>query len=189
MVDHRKASRAPGSEVQRALAANLRRLRIARGLSLSELARNTGIGKATLSGIENGRANPTVETVAGLAGALRIPLAELLGETPLGEVRIVRAAQRGSEQPAGTPLRRLDASPPGAGLEVAEIALGAHEVHLCDAGVNGSRAHVYALQGKLITGPVARLTELGAGDYASFPADVPHLYEAVRHPARALVLT
>jgi len=33
------------------------------------------------------------------------------------------------------------------------------------------------------------VTELGAGDYASFPADVPHVYESGRHPARALVLT
>jgi transcriptional regulator with XRE-family HTH domain len=171
------------------LAANLRRQRIARGLSLSELARNTGIGKATLSGIENGRANPTVETVAGLAGALRIPLAELLGETPIGEVRIVRASERSSEPREGTLRRLLEAIPAGRDLELSEIALGARELLLCDAGANGSRAHVYVLHGKLITGPAARPSELSPGDYASFPADVPHLYEAVRHPARALVLT
>ena len=31
--------------------------------------------------------------------------------------------------------------------------------------------------------------ELASGDYASFPADVPHVYEAARHPARALIVT
>src|ERR1700761_3732742 len=76
--------------VRERLASNLRRLRIARRLSLSELARATGMSKATLSGIENGRANPTVETLAGLAGALRISVTELLDELPLGEVRIAR---------------------------------------------------------------------------------------------------
>jgi quercetin dioxygenase-like cupin family protein len=45
------------------------------------------------------------------------------------------------------------------------------------------------LQGKLITGPVELSTELAAGDYASFPTDVPHLYEAGRTPARALVIS
>jgi transcriptional regulator with XRE-family HTH domain len=51
---------AAASPLQDLLAANLRRLRIARHLSLSELARATGMSKATLSGIENSRANPTV---------------------------------------------------------------------------------------------------------------------------------
>ena len=176
------------SDVQGLLAANLRRLRIARHLSLSELARATGVSKATLSGIENGRANPTVDTLAGLAAALGVSLAELLAELPLGEVRVVRAAHGRLERPGGLTSRLLDAVA-GGGLEVSEIALRAHEAHELDARQGGSRAHVYVLQGKLLAGPVERITELGAGDYASFPADVPHLFEAGRHPARALVLS
>jgi transcriptional regulator with XRE-family HTH domain len=183
MVDVQSANGA-----QELLAVNLRRLRIARHLSLSELARATGIGKATLSGIENGRANPTVDTLAALAGALRISLVELLEQSPLDEVRIVRAAQGWSEQRDGVPQRLLDAIASGAGMEVAEIALAARQMHEADAKANGSRAHVYVLQGKLIAGPVERSTELGPGDYASFPADVPHVYETGRHPARALLL-
>jgi quercetin dioxygenase-like cupin family protein len=45
------------------------------------------------------------------------------------------------------------------------------------------------LEGKLIAGPVERVTELSAGDYASFPIDVPHVYETGRAAARALLLT
>jgi quercetin dioxygenase-like cupin family protein len=45
------------------------------------------------------------------------------------------------------------------------------------------------LDGKLIAGPVERVTELEAGDYASFPVDVPHVYETERAGARALVIT
>src|SRR3954468_17411658 len=78
--------------LQAQLAANLRRLRIARHLSLSELARATSMSKATLSGIENGRANPTIETLSALAAALRVPLVELLEEPPVPPVRVVRAA-------------------------------------------------------------------------------------------------
>src|SRR5437660_3180036 len=102
MIDER-----PNGEVgvHQLLAANLRRLRIARHLSLSELARATGISKATLSGIENGRANPTVDTLAGLASAMRISLIELLEELPLGEVRIVRAAQTPIDGDDGLPRR------------------------------------------------------------------------------------
>ena len=174
--------------VQGRLAANLRRLRIARHLSLSELARATGISKATLSGIENGRANPTVDTLAGLAGALRISLVELLEEPPLGEVRIVRATQAVTADGEGPRRRALDSIGVTGSLEIAELALGAHELYELEARASGARSGIYMLQGKLIAGPVERVSELGPGDYASFPADVPHVYEARRTAARALLL-
>ena len=172
--------------VQGVLAANLRRLRIARRLSLSELARATSISKATLSSIENGRANPTVDTLSGLAGALRVSIAELLEEPPLGEVRIVRAAQARFSQVDGIPQRGLFAED---ALRLSEISLAAREARELDAKAVGSRAHLFVLEGKLIAGPVERITELAGGDSASFPTDVPHVYEAGREPARALLLS
>jgi transcriptional regulator with XRE-family HTH domain len=181
MVDHQA--------IQGVLAANLRRLRIARHLSLSELARATRISKATLSSIENGRANPTVDTLAGLSGALRVSIAELLEELPLGEVRIVRGAQARVSQVDGMPQRGLDELAVDGELRLAEISLGARQARELDAKPVGSRAHLFVLEGKLIAGPVERITELAGGDYASFPTDVPHVYEAGRAPARALLLS
>jgi len=101
MVDHDES-------IQSRLATNLRRLRIARHLSLSELARATAVSKATLSGIENGRANPTIETLAGLAAALRVSLGELLEELPEPEVRVVRALTATLELHDGIATRRVD---------------------------------------------------------------------------------
>ncbi len=178
----------PTIRVQEVLAANLRRLRIARHLSLSELARATGMSKATLSGVEAGRSNPTVETLASLAGALRVTLPELLEELPLGEVRVVRASRSQPEVADGVSRRALDAIT-GGEIELAELEWEPRRVHEPGPRSAGSRAHVYVLAGKLIAGPVERVTELAAGDYAAFPIDVPHLYETRRSPARALVLT
>lgn len=172
--------------VQELLAANLRRLRIARHLSLSELARATGMSKATLSSIENGRANPTVTTLSALSEALRVSLAELLEELPLGEIRVVRAARSRFESGEGYARREIDQIEK---LAISEISLRAGEAHEAGARGTGSRAHVFVLQGKLIAGPVERVTELCAGDYSSFPSDVPCLFEARGHHARALVLT
>jgi transcriptional regulator with XRE-family HTH domain len=160
---------------QEVLAANLRRLRIARRLSLSELARATGMSKATLSSVESGRSNPTIETLAALAGALRVSLGELLEEPPLGEVRIVRAGR----------LDRVEEDC----VALSERAWGPHELEEPEPAAAGTRAGVYVLEGKLIAGPVERVTELARGDYASFQVDVPHLYETERTAARALVLT
>jgi transcriptional regulator with XRE-family HTH domain len=176
-------------ETRSALAANLRRLRIARHLSLSQLARVTATSKATLSGIERGRGNPTIDTLTQLADALRVPLTELLAQAPLGEVRIVRLAATHPWPPAAAGRRTLESTGElQGGLEVLELALPARHVHELAPRARGSRAGVLVLQGKLIAGPVERISELATGDFASFPADVPHLYEAVRAPARALVL-
>jgi transcriptional regulator with XRE-family HTH domain len=160
---------------QDVLAANLRRLRIARRLSLSELARATGMSKATLSSVESGRSNPTIETLAALSAALRVSLGELLEEPPLGEVRVVRAG-------------RLD-HVEDAGVALSERVWGPHQFEEPEPAAAGTRAGVYVLEGKLVAGPVERVTELTIGDYSSFPIDVPHLYETERTPARALVLT
>ncbi len=150
-------------------------MRIARRLSLSELARATRMSKATLSSVESGRSNPTIETLAALAAALRVPLGELLEEPPLAEIRIVRAGR----------LDHLEE----AGVGLSERAWEPHRLEEGEPAAAGTRAGIYVLEGKLIAGPVERVTELSAGDYASFPTDVPHVYETERTLARALVMT
>lgn len=176
------------TRIQATLAANLRRLRIARQLSLSELARATSMSKATLSGIERGRCNPTVDTLASLAGALRVSFSELLEELPLGEVRVIRASQRQAQALAGTQQVSLDSLTRATG-SLTELVLQPRQLYEPKPLAADARAHVYVLQGKLIAGPLERVTELAAGDYASFPADGPHAYESGRLPARALLLT
>jgi transcriptional regulator with XRE-family HTH domain len=175
------------TDVRALLASNLRRLRVARHLSLSELARLTGVSKATLSGIEAGRANPTAETLAALAHALHVQIAELLEAPASGEMRVVRAhRERAAADRVRT--RMLEAIALDGDAEVFELALPTGKTHEAAALASGSRTLLFVLQGKLIAGPVERISELARGDYASFPADVPHSYEAVQAPARALVI-
>jgi transcriptional regulator with XRE-family HTH domain len=175
-------------DVKARLAANVRRLRVARHLSMSELARLTATSKATLSAIENGRGNPTVDTLASLGQALDTSLGELLEQAQLGEVRIVRASQSTISAVDGVQRRELNVDRDIHGsLDVYELELPARHVHELGAGKGGSRRSVLVLQGKLIAGPLERISELGAGDYMSFPADAPQLLEAGRTPARVLV--
>src|SRR5699024_7406670 len=64
------------------LQARRKRERLRAGLSLSEVARRAGIGKSTMSGLETGTGNPSLETLWALAAALDIPLARLLDPPP-----------------------------------------------------------------------------------------------------------
>lgn len=69
------------------LAAKLKELRIARGLSLQELAddKNVQSSKAHIWDLETGRSkNPSIELLTGLAKALKVSVADLVGENPMG---------------------------------------------------------------------------------------------------------
>jgi transcriptional regulator with XRE-family HTH domain len=59
------------------LARNVRRLRLERGLSQEELAAEASTRQALVSEIESGDANPTLDSLARLAQALQVDLAEL----------------------------------------------------------------------------------------------------------------
>lgn len=51
---------------------NLREARLNRGMSVSELARRSGVSRVTINNIEQGYTNPTVSTVAAICKALNI---------------------------------------------------------------------------------------------------------------------
>jgi transcriptional regulator with XRE-family HTH domain len=166
-----------GRAPREALARNVRRLRIARRWSLADLAAATGAGKATLSAIENARANPTVETLASLAGALGIDLPALLEGTPGDDVTLVRAAD-GVER-----LARL-----GDGGAIHRLAFPASSTVERRARSGGGRMHVIVTRGTLVAGPSGRPIELGRGDYLAFPADRPHEFTTAGRAAEALVV-
>jgi transcriptional regulator with XRE-family HTH domain len=179
----------PEDDTHARLAANVRRLRVARHLSLSRLAQETSISKATLWAIERARGNPTIDTLTVLAQALRVSVAELLTEARAGEMRIVRAGPAGRWPPASRAQRTLEHTDELRGrLLLGELTLTPQEVHEPPVRTSGSRTAALVLRGKLIAGPVERISELASGDYASFPADARHLFEAGRTATRALLI-
>lgn len=62
------------------IAWNVRRIRVAHGVSQERLAFDAGVDRSYLGGMERGEANPTVDVLDRLAETLRVPLAELFVE-------------------------------------------------------------------------------------------------------------
>ncbi|GAA4735102.1 XRE family transcriptional regulator [Nocardioides endophyticus] len=159
------------SEPGAAAGARIRALRTERGLSLSALAAAAGIGKGSLSELESGRRNPTLDTLYAVAGPLGVPLA-LLVDFREGSV----VADEGFE----TVL-----------LHTERTATTTSEVWLLrvDAGVTrSSPAHqagvveqLVVLAGSCRVEYADQVVDLGAGDHASWPADRPHRYTAGEH--------
>jgi len=64
-------------EVQK-LAENLKRIRVGKGISQGDIVKVTGIDKAMISNIENGKTNPTLATIAKIAKAIGVSVGELM---------------------------------------------------------------------------------------------------------------
>ena len=60
------------------LGENLKKLRIKKDISQTELARILGVDRSFVSNIENGKNNPTLSTITSLAKALGVSTNELL---------------------------------------------------------------------------------------------------------------
>lgn len=71
------------------IAESLLRERTQVGLSLAEVARRAGIAKSTLSQLEAGSGNPSIETLWALCVALNIPFAKLL-EPERNKTQVIR---------------------------------------------------------------------------------------------------
>jgi transcriptional regulator with XRE-family HTH domain len=156
-----------------AVGERLRRMREARGFSLSALARAAGIGKATLSGLEHGTRNPTLETLYAVAGALGVPLTALVlkpGDPPAAAVDVRGAAV------TATLLEVFDE--PGATFELFWMRVRPGVAQHSPAHARGVTEHITVYGGVLRAGPEDAPLAAGPGEHVTFAADVPHVYQA-----------
>jgi transcriptional regulator with XRE-family HTH domain len=68
---------APSGHLEDVIALRVREFRLAKGISLAELARLTGMSKAMLSKIENAQTSCSLSSLARLADALAVPVTAL----------------------------------------------------------------------------------------------------------------
>ena len=68
-------------DVRARLGTSLREWRTRRQFTQEQLAERSGLSYKFIGEIERGRGNPTVDTVARLANALNIAIADLFGDT------------------------------------------------------------------------------------------------------------
>lgn len=175
------------NEIVKVVGTNLRRLRGEQGLSLSDLARTSGVAKATLSALEGGRGNPTLETLSALGAALQIPMGDLITAADPAPVTVVRSDDGTDIPGTANDLRLIARLHPGGPVEIYEAQWPKRSTRNAGGHGPGTREHVFVTRGGLKVGPLGREVGLSAGDYATFAADEPHLYEA-RAGTRALLL-
>lgn len=157
------------------VARNVRRYRIERAMSLGDLARRSGLSKQTLSKIEQGVGNPTVETLSQLAVALDVSTRRLL--TEWGTPVYVQRAHDGIWLDHATGSERMLDDTYGTGhvrTVVLRLERTGQNPGIVEPHAPGTLHHIYVISGKLRTGPTNDIVDLSAGDFVRFPGDVPH---------------
>lgn len=64
--------------INRQLGRRIREVRLERGLTQEELAHRAELDYSYLNQIENGRRNPSLDAINGIAQALGVPVRELI---------------------------------------------------------------------------------------------------------------
>lgn len=177
-------------ELRTRIARTLRREREATGLSVSELARRAGVSKATVSQLESGAGNPSVETLWALGVALGVPFAVLVDEQANAPT-LIRADEHAGVPSSAAPYSAtlLSASPPGARRDVYLIRAEPGDPRRSDPHHPGTIEHVVLLSGRARLGPAEDPVALGPGDYLTYAGDVPHIFEATAAGTSAVLIS
>jgi transcriptional regulator with XRE-family HTH domain len=172
------------------IAASLRAERVRAGLSLTEVARRAGLAKSTLSQLESGTGNPSLETLWALCVALEIPFSRLVAmERP--RVQVIRTGEGPAVESEQSDYRAtlLAASPPGVRRDVYSVAAEPGTQRSSKPHPPGVVEHVVVSAGRALVGIADEPVELHPGDYICYPADVPHVFQALEPGTRAVLVS
>jgi transcriptional regulator with XRE-family HTH domain len=158
------------------LARNLVDLRHARGQTQDGLARTSGVPRSTVANLESGEGNPSLAVLVKVAGALGVPIDELLA-SPRARVR----TWKGSEVPVralgrGVSLRPLVPEP----VPEEMLTLMDFEARGSMRGtphLPGTREFFTCLDGSVTIFVAGARYDLAPGDVLGFPGNVPHSYQ------------
>ncbi|MEV0700720.1 XRE family transcriptional regulator [Saccharopolyspora sp. NPDC050389] len=178
-------------ELVKVVGANLRAARALRGLSLSETARRADIGKGTLSELEAGRRNPTLETLYALATVLDVPLGRLLVAEPgAAEDAVLVSRASGADLSGETvDVQLMDrVFSGGQRLEVYRLRVRAGSRYVSAAHRPRVIEQLLVHSGILVAGPESAPETLGPGDYIRFDGGVDHVYQALEDDASATLV-
>jgi len=152
------------------IARRLRIERDARGWSQADLARRSGVSRATISKIERGDVSPTAVILVRLASAFELTLAGLLLRAEGEGERLSRQADQPVWRDPGTGyLRRQVFSRPDHPLELVRVEMPAgRSVTLPASSYARIRQAIWVLEGELVIATARERHALHAGDCLGF---------------------
>lgn len=159
------------------IAANLKRLRLERNLSLGKLSELSGVSKVMLGQIEKADTNPTINTLWKIANGLKVPYTKLIDE-PENDTEFLRKNQRKEQHDANghyrifnyyhsTPRRNFE-------LFIIELDVGTEQTSVGHS--EKSQEYIVVLEGNLCLKASGKEYNFEEGDSISFDSEKPHTY-------------
>jgi XRE family transcriptional regulator, regulator of sulfur utilization len=169
------------------LARNLASLRHTRALTQDALAKAAAVPRSTIANLESGAGNPSLVVLVKVAGALGVPIDELLA-SPRALVRHWPAAEVAARSKGrGVHIRALVPEPvPDEVMEVMDFEPGA--VMGGTPHLPGTREFFTCLAGRVNLMVAGDRYALAEGDVLAFPGNLPHSYQNAEAlvPARGI---
>jgi transcriptional regulator with XRE-family HTH domain len=148
--------------------AQLRRVREQRGLTLTQVAHETGLSKSTLSRLETGQRRPSLELLLPLAQVYRVPIDDLVGAPDVADPRIRLKPRRLNGRTV------LPLTPPG-GVQAWKILVPVSQT-TPNARTHDGFEWLYVLSGRMRLVLGDQDLVLGVGEAAEFDTRVPHWF-------------
>ncbi len=175
------------------VGANLRRLRVKRGLSLERMAKASGVSRAMLGQIELGQSTPTINVVWKIARALDVSFSTLITARSGSRTSVVRRdrAKLLTSHDGTFTSRALFPFEEPRNVEFYELTLAGNAVEIADPHPPGTSENLVVTSGALELTVNGEEHQLGTGDAILFDADVPHSYRSAtaRTTTMYLVMT
>ena len=161
-------------ELSSRLGRNIRQLRQARGLTQQQMAKLSGLPRATWANLESGSGNPTLAVLHAVAMAFQVSLEEIVAE-PRASAKLFRRGTlpvrvRGSVQVSSL----LPDKVPGMQIERLELPVGARMVGVPHTA--GTREYLTCESGQLELVASGESFEIEEGDVVVFRGDQRHSY-------------
>ncbi|MEU0467907.1 XRE family transcriptional regulator [Amycolatopsis sp. NPDC006131] len=153
------------------IAPRLRRARERKNVSLTALARATGISTSTLSRLESGQRKPSLELLLPVTAALGVPLDEIVAAPRIVDPRVPQEPTR-KDGRVLIPLSRQQTEP-----RAYKMIIPAHDEqpHL---RTHAGHEWLYVLRGRLRVQLGGQDFVMGAGEAAEFDCQIPHWFGA-----------
>jgi transcriptional regulator with XRE-family HTH domain len=165
-------------EVNAAVGARVRALRMTRGWSLEELSGRSGVSKGMVVQIEAARTNPSIGTLCRLADAFGVTIARLIEPPSHRAVRVsdVDAAPELWRGASGGTGRLLGGLHEASFVELWEWTLQPGEEHRSPEHAPGARELIHVRAGTLTVTVDGTGYEVRGGQTIEFIADRAHGY-------------
>jgi transcriptional regulator with XRE-family HTH domain len=171
------------------VGVRIRKLRTARDMTLTALARATGLSAGLISQVERGLTDPSLETLRRIARTLDVPLFSLFREPDAeSEAVVVRRARRMQVSSPHGDISYQRLSPGFGRLELLEGTLGPGAASSAAPWSHPSEECVTVQEGRLVVEVGGQRHELESGDSCYFDSRSPHRYvNPTREPTVFLV--